>query len=87
MIVRAIKVQHNRETDRIVITFEIDPASWRNMDRSARAAGHVDTLSYVEATINDAFLDDEAAKGETRGAPDANEPARADEDLDDGIPF
>ena len=96
MIVRAIKVQHNRETDRIVITFEVDPASWRIMDRSARAAGYVDTLSFVEAAINDAFIEDdaEASKGEARpqdtpqAGPDAPSPVDAEfDDIDDGIPF
>ena len=95
MIVRAIKVQHNRETDRIVITFEIDPASWRIMDRSARAAGYVDTLSFVEAAINDAFIEEDAgaSKGEARAevkaraGPDAPQPEAEFDDIDDGIPF
>jgi len=90
MIVRSIKARHNRKTCRAAITFEIDPQTWRNMSGSARAGGFADTLDYLAATINMAFIEDaaEAAGGEARAAPDAPAPARAEfDDIDDGIPF
>ena len=96
MSVRTIKARQSRKTGRVAITFEIDPQTWRNMSRSAREDGHPDTLDYVAALINTAFIeyDAGAATGEARkldkaqAAPDTPAPAQAEfDDIDDGIPF
>ena len=96
MSVRTIKARHNRITGRVAITFEVDAQTWRNMSRSAREGAHPDTLDYVAAVINTAFIEDDAgaAKGEAhaqdkaRAAPDMAAPAKDEfDDIDDGIPF
>ena len=96
MSVRTIKARHNRKTGRVAITFEIDRQTWRNMGRSAREGAHPDTLDYVAAVINTAFIEDDAgaatgearAQDKTRAAPDIAAPAKDEfDDIDDGIPF
>ena len=96
MSVRTIKARHSRKTGRVAITFEIDPQTWRNMSRSAREGGFFDTLDYVAAVINTAFIEDDAgaatgeahAQDKARAAPDMAAPAKDEfDDIDDGIPF
>jgi hypothetical protein len=95
MTVRRISARRNRRTRRIAITFEVDPETWENMGRSARNAAHPDTLDYVAAVINTAFLEDDAgaatgeahAQDKARAAPDTPQPAAEFDDIDDGIPF
>jgi hypothetical protein len=91
MGVRRIGARRNAKTGRFAITFEVDPEMWANMARSAKAGAHPDTLDYVAAVINMAFLEDEAgaAKGEdtARAASDRPQPEAEFDDIDDGIPF
>ena len=96
MSVRTIKARHSRKTGRVAISIEIDRQTWRSMSRSAREGGFADTLDYVAAVINTAFIEDDAgaatgeahAQDKARAAPDIAAPAKDEfDDIDDGIPF
>ena len=95
-MVRAIRARRLPASGRMAITFEVDAQTWRNMGRSAREGAHPDTLDYVAALINTAFIEDDAgaatgeahAQDKARAAPDTPAPAQAEfDDIDDGIPF
>jgi hypothetical protein len=75
MGIRRISARRNPKTGRIRITFEVDPETWANMERSAKADAHPGTLDYVAARINMAFIDDEPQ----------GEPGKSD--MDDGLPW
>ena len=98
MVVRTIRARHNRKTGRVAITFEVDRETLANMRHSAQAGAHPDTLDYIAAVINTAFLDDAPPPGAGQGGeadPDwagrtGRNPRRAhdpEQDLDDGVPF
>lgn len=57
MVVRTIRARHSRKTGRVAITFEVDRETLANMRRSAQAGAHPDTLDYIAAVINTAFLE------------------------------
>jgi hypothetical protein len=54
----SIKAKRIRNPDRVAITFEVEAAAWRNMARAAEADAHPDTVDYVAARINAAFVED-----------------------------
>lgn len=67
MVVRTIRARHSRKTGRVAITFEVDRETLANMRRSAQAGAHPDTLDYIAAVINTAFLEDAPPPGAVQG--------------------
>jgi len=80
-MVEAVKVRLNRKTGRFAITFEVDPATMKNMQERAKAGSFFDIPDFIAGTLNTAFLDCFDLPAETPS------PAKKPEESDDDVPF
>ncbi len=56
-MVEAVKVRLNRKTGRFAISFEVDPATMKNMRDKAKEGAFFDIPDFIAGTLNTAFLD------------------------------